>query len=188
MKIYVDSLEKEYQYKRKSILNWEKNIKKNHPDVWEFYKKIIKYKFHNSSKHIHSINGRIKNQIYKFLKEVVSFNSDLDFIYEFQSFLANCILDDASFKIIYYITECKNNKINQIISTKDNIKSYPVVYWGGDFDSSQDIQLLNDAFDKLIQYEQYTYNKILDYNKKKGYKVTKRGTIEKIPLKVSISR
>jgi len=180
MKIYLDSLEKEYQYKRKSILNWEKNIKKNHPNIWEFYKKIIKYKFYNSSKHIHNINRRIKVQIYKFLKEVILFNSDLDFIYDFQSFLGNCVLDDDSFKIIYYTNEYKNNKITQIISSKDDIKSYPVVYCGDDFDNSQDIQLLKDALDKLIQYEKYTFKKILDYNKKKGYKVTNRGTIEKI--------
>ena len=187
MKIYLASIEKEYEHKRKSISSWENMIKKKHPDIWKFYKKIIKYYFHDSSKHMHSINGRIKNQIYRFLKEVIPFNSRLDFIYEFQSFLANCILDDASFKIIYYKNKIENNIIKPIISTKDEI-SYPVIYCGNDFDSSQDIQLLNDALDKLIQYEQYTYNKILDYNKKKGYKITKRGTIEKIPLKVSISR
>lgn len=107
-------------------------------------------------------NSKEKNQM---LWEFAHKAFDLDpllFMGSFGSFVGNCLLDDASFKIEWRKPEYKdkysliwlpNGEFQTIITTKEDSQSKPLLLWSHDDDGKTDVALIMEAMDILEERE-----------------------------------
>lgn len=163
-KKYLEIIKEQYDEDIVSIKEWEDEHIDN--EVFPLYKNILSYLFHKPGK-VEHYSDSVKTDLYSFLHKVCGSGDDLkDFVLLLQSFLSNAVLDDSYFKITWTKTwhnpkDRRDFDIHRrVICLIDDEHGDPCVTWARDDKGSQDIKLLEEAFNIVIEREKKRYERI----------------------------
>jgi len=166
-KKYLEAIEKQYSEDITNIKEWEDRHANS--EVFPFYEKVLSFLFHKPGDKEH-YSDSVKTDLYSFLHEVCGSGDNLkDFVLLFQSFLSNAILDDSYFKITWTKTwRNPNDRFDfdirkRVICSVNDEYGEPCVTWAEDNGTgSQDIKLLEEAFNIIIKREKKRYKQIME--------------------------
>jgi len=165
---YLIAIQNDYVNDINEIDEWE--FRHRDSKVFSFYEKVLYYAFYTkpNDKREH-YEGSVNTDIYPLLHKVCGSHDCLkSFTMNFQSFLSNCILDDSYFKIAWSkIWVSPKDRFDFDVSKRVPCDKYdkdsePEVTCTHDEDEegSQDIELLEEAFEIIIKRAKDMYENL----------------------------